>query len=257
MLNLEVKNNIAFVKLDRPELHNAFNEELIEKLTNTFLKLDQDVNVRVIVLSGNGKSFCAGADLSWMKKMKDYSFENNVIDSKKLAQMFKTINSVSKPVIAKIHGAALGGGVGLVAVADFVISDEEAMFGFTEVNLGLIPAVISPFVLSKIRESYARAYFISGMKFSAQTALEMGLVHKVVKCSEMEMELDKLISTFKNGAANAQVNAKKLIFEVSKFSSLDEIEAYTTNAISKARISPEGQEGMAALLEKRKPSWIK
>lgn len=257
MLDLEIKNNIAYVNLNRPELHNAFNEELILKLTDTFLKLELDTNVRLIILSGFGKSFCAGADLSWMKKMKDYGLDENISDSKKLSLMFKTINTISKPVIAKVHGAALGGGVGLVAVSDFVLCEEGAVFGFTEVNLGLIPAVISPFVISKIKESYARAYFISGMKFSAQTALEMGLVHKVVKASELENELEKIINTFKTGAENAQVNAKKLIFEVSRHSSFEEVERYTTNAIAHARISPEGQEGMTALLEKRKPSWIK
>lgn len=253
-----LKNRFDFgvveISLNRPELHNAFNEELIASLTQTFQELDADKSVRLVILTGMGTSFCAGADLNWMKKMKDYSFEQNVEDSQKLANMFATINAFSKPVIGKINGHALGGGVGLVSSCDYVITTEDALFGLTEVRLGLVPAVISPYVMAKIGESYSRAYFMSGEKFSAQRAKEIGLVHEVVTASELNEKTQKLIKSFLMAGPEAAQVAKKLVFKNKELK--ESVQQYTCETIANARISSEGQEGMDAMLSKRKAKWI-
>jgi methylglutaconyl-CoA hydratase len=253
MLKIEnVKDGVVKVKLNRPELHNAFNAELILELTNTFKTLSEDKKLKLVILEGEGQSFCAGADLNWMKSMKSYSFEENLADSQKLYTLFETINNLPVPLIGAINGHALGGGVGLVSVCDYAISTKSALYGFTEAKLGLLPAVISPFVTRKISESYARAYFLSGERFSADIALNMGLVHEVIENEKFSERLEKLIGSFLTAGPIAAREAKKLvklnyIFPVNK--------ADVTKAISERRISDEAQEGMSALLEKRKPSW--
>ncbi len=250
------ENGICFITLDRPEVHNAFNDEMIAALTDEFLALENDDSVRVVIITGNGKSFCAGADLNWMKRMKDYSMEENIADSKKLAGLFHAINNLSKPVIGKINGAALGGGVGLVACCDFVIASESSKFGLTEVNLGLVPAVISPFVIAKIGESNARHLFLTGERFDGQRALEIGLVHKVSLDRYYDNDVLLMAKDLIKVAPNAQRQAKKLIFGVKeRLGNVEEVTNYTCEVIAKQRISDEGQEGMSALLEKRKPNW--
>src|SRR3989454_4041758 len=174
MLKLNVEKPIASVILDRPDIHNAFNDELVKLVTETFAELGARDDVRVIVLGGNGKSFCAGADLNWMKRMVNYSREENLEDARVLARMFHSIAKCPKPVIARVHGAALGGGSGLVAACDIGIAVESAQFGFTEVKLGIIPGVISPFVISRIGPGRAREFFITGERFPASVALELG-----------------------------------------------------------------------------------
>lgn len=248
---LKIENHVAFLFLNRPDVHNAFNEDFIKELTDQFNYLDRSENAKIIVLRGRGQSFCAGADLNWMKKMKDYSLEENIADSNKLANLFHTINNVTKPVIGVVSGAALGGGAGLVSVCDYVLATNKAEFGFTEVKLGLIPAVISPFVINKIGESFARATFLNGAKFSAEKALIMGLVHEVCDESHLEVRTNDLIKSFLEVGPSAQLSAKKLIKEV-KNKPAESVLDLTTKAISERRVSSEAQSLMEKLLSKRK-----
>lgn len=249
-------NLVTEVKLSREDVHNAFNSELIEALTKIFAKLDQDEKTNIIILSGSGKSFCAGADLNWMSSMVSYSKKENVDDSKKLYKMFEVINNTSKLVIGKINGHALGGGVGLVSCCDVVITHDKAKFGFTEVKLGLVPATISPFCIAKIGESNARAYFLSGEMFDGQTAKSIGLVHHVSTLADFENDFEALLTKYRQAGPLAQREAKKLIKNVIS-KPLKEIPDYTCDVIATLRTSDEGQEGMKSLLEKRKPNWIK
>ncbi len=257
MKHIEVtdRNGVREVWLNRPEIHNAFNAELIADLIKLFESFKNDKSLRLVVLSGKGSSFCAGADLNWMKAMKDYSQEENFRDSKELARLFSTINECEVPVIGRINGHALGGGVGLVSVCDYVIAVKEAMLGFTEVRLGLIPAVISPYCISKIGESHARAWMLSGERFSADEALRMGLLHEVVAVGELDSRVHALETRFLAAGPEAAREAKKLIRSVVK--NLKGSEDLTCQMISERRISGEGQEGMRALLEKDKPVWMK
>jgi methylglutaconyl-CoA hydratase len=252
------KRGVCRLTLNRPELHNAFNDEFILELTNALQDLKKDKEVRLLVITGEGKSFCAGADLNWMKRMIDYSDEENYQDSVRLSNLFEELNSMAIPVIAQVNGATLGGGTGLVASCDYVISSSEAKFGFTEVGLGLVPAVISPYVMAKIGESYARAYFLSGERFSADEALKMQLIHNVVKSDDLSGATEKIIERFLTAGPGAQVEAKSLIKGVfSRITKGEEVvKEYTCRTIARVRTTVEGQEGMSALLEKRKPSWL-
>jgi methylglutaconyl-CoA hydratase len=258
-LNLSLEENIFYVCLNRPEVHNAFNEKMIKEITQIFKDIEKQNTIRMVVLKGEGKSFSAGADLNWMKKMKDYTQDENMKDSLELSFMFQQINNCSVPVIGLVHGLALGGGVGLVSVCDYVVADESMKFGLTEVLLGLLPAVISPYVFSKIGESNARAYFLSGQKFSAHKAYEMKLVHAIVKNpSELQIEWKNIKQNFLKASPKAARACKKLIFGLkSHWNNIDEsLIEQTCKYIADIRISDEAQEGMNALLEKRKPSWI-
>lgn len=247
---------VATVTLTRAELHNAFNDEMISDLINCFKELNQNEKIRLVVLSGEGKSFCAGADLNWMKKMKDYSYEENLRDSQNLAELFTVINKFKRPVIAKVNGHALGGGAGLLACCDYVIAVDTALIGFTEVRLGLIPAVISPFVIAKIGESHARATFMSGVRFDVNRAMTMGLVHQISSFDKLDEDLEVVVNDFLCAAPKAAALAKELAFEVVRKPTIEDARLYTCEMISKARSGAEGQEGMKALLEKRKASWL-
>ncbi len=249
---IEKESGVKEVWLNRPELHNAFNAELIEEMISLFQSFK---NERLIILSGRGTSFCAGADLNWMKAMKDYTKEENLKDSKRLAKMFSTINDCDVPVLGRVNGHALGGGVGLVSVCDFVIANQEATMGFTEVRLGLIPAVISPYCISKVGESNARAWMLSGERFSAEEAKRMGLVHEIVSANELDFKVEEYKKKFLAAGPEAAKEAKRLIRGVMK--NLKTSEDLTCNMITERRVSAEGQEGMRALLEKDKPSWMK
>ncbi len=256
---LKVKTDewgVAEVTLSRPEIHNAFNSKLVSELTKVFKELDEDDKIRLIVLTGDGKSFCAGADLTWMSSMVEYSELENLEDSKDLFDMFDTINNCSKPVIGKINGHALGGGVGLVAVCDYAITTERAKFGFTEVRLGLVPAVISSFCISKIGEANARAWFLSGERFDAKQAMLMGLVHEVVDEHHFEKRTEEVVESYLMAGPEASKAAKKLIKDLRKLKK-DSLKIHVCSEIALRRVSEEGQEGMKALLEKRKAKWIK
>lgn len=249
---VEKEQGVTEVWLNRPDVHNAFNAELIEEVISTFTSFKDE---RLIVLSGRGQSFCAGADLNWMKAMKSYTREENFKDSKRLARMFSAINDCDVPVIGRVNGHALGGGVGLVSVCDYVVCVPEALMGFTEVRLGLIPAVISPYCISKVGESNARAWMLSGERFLAEEAKRMGLVHEVVPATELDQKIEDVKKKFLMAGPEAAKEAKRLVRGVMK--NLKASEDFTCNLITERRVSAEGQEGMRALLEKDKPSWMK
>lgn len=249
---IEKEQGVKEVWLNRPELHNAFNAELIEEMIALFESFKDE---RLIILSGKGSSFCAGADLNWMKAMKDYTKEENFQDSKRLARMFAAINECDVPVIGRINGHALGGGVGLVSVCDYVVAVDNALMGFTEVRLGLIPAVISPYCISKIGESNARAWMLSGERFGVEEAKKMGLVHEVVIGPNLDTKIEEVKKKFLAAGPVAAKEAKKLIRGV--MNNLKNSEDFTCQMISERRISSEGQEGMRALLAKDKPAWMK
>ncbi len=253
---VEIDAGVQTISLNRPEIHNAFNDELIKELIQSFKTIGQDI--KVVVLRGAGKSFCAGADLNWMKRMVEYSKDENIADANKLADLFCAIDDCPAPVIGVVQGAALGGGSGLVSVCDYVLSADNTVYGFTEARLGLVPAVISPFVMAKIGLSNARATFLSGRRFSAFEAKEMGLVHQICNQDQLEKELEKIITEFKKAGPKASREAKLLIKGVqSKSQNRNEQIQFTCETIARLRASSEGQEGMGALLEKRKPNWIK
>jgi methylglutaconyl-CoA hydratase len=255
MLKVDVQKPIATVTLDRPDLHNAFNDELIRLVTEAFEQIGASPDVRLVILAGSGKSFCAGADLNWMKRMATYTREDNINDAKAAARMFLTIAKCPKPVIARVHGAALGGGAGAVAASDIAIAVDSAVFGFTEVKLGIIPGVISPFVISKIGPGRAREYFITGERFSAAVALNLGLIQHVVPDeSALDTMIQAKTAQILTSAPGAIAAAKELIFGVAA-RTLETSFDFTSEAIANARASHEGQEGMKAFLAREKPPW--
>ncbi len=253
-LRLEVQDAVARVTLTRPEIHNAFDDRLIGELTETFTALGQRPDIRAIVMAGEGKSFCAGADLNWMRRMIDYSRDENLADSHSLERMFRAIDTCPKPVIGRIHGAALGGGVGIVACCDIVLAADVARLGLTEVKLGILPAVISPYVLRKIGAGHARALMLTGERISAARALQIGLVHEVVPASELDDAVESKIALLKTSGPEAITHCKQLVHEIEDHRP-ETAASITVGAIADVRTSPEGQEGMRAFLEKRRPSW--
>ena len=245
---------VEYLTLNRPEVRNAFNEVMIGELATWATSIATDRDVRVVVIGGAGKVFSAGADVTWMAKTVGYTEEENRRDAAAAAAMFNAIDTLPVPVIARIHSAALGGGAGLAAVCDVVVADDQAVFGFTEVKLGILPAIISPFALAKIGRSAARELFLTGMRFSAARAREIGLVHAVVPASELDATVERYISEFLSAGPEAIRNAKALIRRVWT-SAPSELQEITAEAIATRRVSPEGQEGLKAFLEKRKPMW--
>jgi methylglutaconyl-CoA hydratase len=256
MLKTAIEKNAAFVVLDRPDVHNAFNDELVQQITATFTELGQRPEIRVIVLCANGKSFCAGADLNWMKRMVQYSHEENLADARAAGRMFLAIAKCPKPVIARVHGAALGGGAGLVAACDIGIAIESAQFGFTEVKLGIIPALISPFVIAKIGPGRAREFFITGERFLAPVAMTIGLIQHVAS-HELALDalIDSKISQILTSAPCAIAAAKELVSGIAA-QNLEKSVEFAAEAIARLRASGEGQAGMKAFLERQKPPWI-
>lgn len=257
LLTIEINaKGVAFIGLDRPEVHNAFDGNLISELTDVFELLDNDSSVRLAVIFGHGKSFCAGGDLNWMRSMKDFSHEENIADAKRLAQMYARIRGFSKPLIGVVHGFALGGGSGIAAACDFVLASDDARFGFTETRIGILPAVIAQYAIEKIGLSAARAYFISGMQFSAMVAKEIGLVHRVAERTNLDAARDEVIYEFLKAAPGASRNAKALIDIILALSpNRAAVAEASMQAIAEARVSAEGQEGMDALLSGRKAKW--
>ncbi|MBV9149147.1 MAG: enoyl-CoA hydratase/isomerase family protein [Candidatus Eremiobacteraeota bacterium] len=253
ILEISVSEAVAHVTLNRPDVRNAFNAELIAELQRAFERLGNDGTLRAVILSGAGKTFCGGADINWMRASLELSREENVSDAKRMSEMFATIDRCPRPVIARIHGAALGGGAGLVAVCDVAIASNDAQFGFTEVKLGILPAVISPFVIRKIGVSHARALFLTGERFSAERAENIGLVHEVVRFEDLDTAVDRVVDEIKSGGRNAIAVAKKTIAEVT--ARPEDAREITSQAIAQQRTSPEGQEGLRAFLERRKPNW--
>jgi len=253
-ISCRIENKIARVYLNRPEVHNAFNEVMIAELTDIFTRITKDDEVRVVVLTGKGESFCAGADLNWMKRMINFSYEQNLEDSLKLAELFYLMYSLPKPIIAAVNGAAIGGGTGLVAVCDIAIASETAKFSLSEVKLGLVPACISPYVIRKVGEGRCREFFLTGERVTAQKALELGLVNQVVPLTQLHMAVDEKVTQLLSSGPKAIAMCKELLKNVPGMS-FDQAKTYTAEMIASMRIGDEGQEGMSAFLEKRKPKW--
>lgn len=255
-LKTHTKAGIAHVALNRPERHNAFEEGLIEALTTTFNVFGIDPTVRAIVLTGEGKSFCAGADLDWMQRAAAFSESENRADAMRLSDMLAAIDTCAKPVIACVHGNIAGGGVGLVACADIVVAVEGAQFRLSEVRLGLTPATISPFVVAKIGASQARRWFLTAEAFGALAAQAMGLVHEVVADMDAaQVVVDAWLAALGACAPGAVADAKALIAGVAGRPITDDLRALTATRIAARRASAEGREGLAAFLGKRKPGW--
>jgi methylglutaconyl-CoA hydratase len=246
---------VAMIGLNRPQVHNAFDVGMMDAISKTITQLATDDKVRLAVIFGHGKSFCAGGDLNWMRSMKDFSYEENLKDSDGLAAMFAALHTFPKPLIGIVHGVALGGGSGMAAVCDYVLATDDATFGFTETRLGLVPAVISPYALEKIGVSAAHATFLSGAKFSATDALRIGLVHQLTSAAKLDAAREKLVAEFLQAAPQATIAAKALIRTLQQFKAPEEARGITVETIAKTRIGAEAQEGISALLESRKPSW--
>ena len=246
---------VIHVVLNRPDVRNAFNETLIEELTGWAESVTPRGPSRAAVLSGAGKTFCAGADLAWMSKMVGYSTEDNVRDARTLARMFQALNDVPIPLIGRLHGAALGGGAGLAAICDIVVAADDALFGFTEAKLGILPAVISPYSVAKIGQSAARELFLTAARFTAARAREIGLVHRVVAEADLDATIDALVAEILTSAPEAVAGAKALIAKVADREP-SSVAQLTAETIARHRVAPEGQQGMRAFLEKRKAPWV-
>jgi len=257
MLKIEISDQgCAIVTLNRPDMHNAFDEELVAQLKEKFSNIAINPDVRLIVIAATGTTFCAGADLNWMKRMASHSYEKNMADGMALAEMLHTIASCPKPIIGKVQGPAYGGGVGIVSVCDIVIASEDAKFVFSEVTLGITPATISPYVVAAIGERQAHRYFLSAEIFDAWKALELGLVHQVVPLEKLIFAVDKLVEKMLRNSPAAMVAAKELIRNVAKKPIDQNLLEDTARRIADIRATAEGKEGIEAFLEKRKPSWV-
>mgnify|MGYP005861313287 FL=1 len=256
LLELTIENEgIARLMLNRPEVHNAFNAELIAELTQAFDELAA-APPRALVLTGAGKSFSAGADLDWMRGMAEASEAENRADSERLAAMFRKLDKLPCPTIARINGAAFGGGVGLVSCCDIAVAAGHAKFGLTEVRLGLIPATIAPFVIARIGASNARRYMLTGERFDAARACDIGLVHERCDADELDERVETVTDALLAGGPEAIAECKQLIRRVRDFGGpAGELDAITAEWIARLRVGEEGQEGLRAFLEKRKPSW--
>jgi methylglutaconyl-CoA hydratase len=255
-LLVETQNGVATLTLNRPEVHNAFDETLIADLSVAFAQAAQDDSVRAIVLRGNGKSFSAGADLNWMKRMAVFSEAENLADAQKLAALLQAIDTSPKPVIARVHGNAFAGAIGLIACSDLAVTAEDVEFAVTEVRLGLIPAVISPYLIRAMGARQARRWFLTAERFSAEQALAMNLVHEVVAVDQLDACVDHWIDALRRAGPQALKAAKDLVkaVDVSPNSALIE---ETSRRIAAIRASAEGKEGVTAFLEKRKPGWMR
>jgi methylglutaconyl-CoA hydratase len=243
---------VARITIARPERRNAFDAELVSDLAGTISKIGR--STRVVVLQSEGDVFCAGADIEWMRSMAGYTRDQNVEDSRALAAMFRALYELEMPVVARVQGAAIGGGAGLVAVADIAVASTEATFAFTETRLGILPAVVSPYVVRKIGAAHAAALFVTGMRFDALRALELGLVEAIAEPPELDQRVDAIVSAILGAGPDATRAAKRLVRDVDGRALADVIDL-TVERIAGARVSAEGQEGMRAFLERRAPRW--
>jgi methylglutaconyl-CoA hydratase len=253
-LTIERHGAVERLMLNRPDVRNAFNDDVIAELTAWARAAATDTSLRVVVLSGAGNVFSAGADANWMARMVRYSHDENRADAQLMAEMFLALDTIPAAVIGRIHGAALGGGAGLTAICDIAVAVDSAVFGFTETKLGILPAVISPYVLPKIGPSAARELFLTGMRFSATRAKEIGLVHAVVVPADLDATVQRYVDELLSASSTAIAAAKALIPKVWGRSPADALRI-TADAIASQRVSPEGQEGLTAFLDKRKPRW--
>jgi len=254
---IESANNIATIWLNRPEVHNAFNELTIKELAAAFNELEKDLALRAVVIRGKGKSFCAGADLNWMKAVKEYSYEQNYRDSLDLCRLLYKLYTFRKPVIAVVHGSAIGGANGLLAACDIAICEENTTFSLSEVKIGLIPACISPYVIKRVGEPIARELMLTGKRIKGPEAEKHRLVNRSLPENELENYLNETLNLLRTSGPQAVENCKKLIFDVVNTWTLDQTIENTAVLITKQRLSEEAQEGMTAFLEKRRPDWKK
>jgi methylglutaconyl-CoA hydratase len=255
-LLVETSGAVTALTLDRPEVHNAFDETLIAALTAAFNEAAADEKVRAVVLRANGKSFSAGADLNWMKRMAGFSEAENLADAQRLAELLRVIDTCPKPVIARVQGNAFAGAIGLIACCDLVVAVPEAAFAVTEVRLGLIPAVISPYLIRAMGARQARRWFLTAERFTAEQALAMNLVHEVVDAGELDACVMHWIDAIQKAGPNALAAAKQLVAAVDGTPSTETI-ADTAQRIAKIRAGAEGKEGVTSFLEKRKPDWVR
>ena len=254
-LELEIRNNVAILVLNRPEIRNAFDDELIANLAKTLRKLDADDSVRAVVLMGAGPAFCAGADLNWMKRMAGYSYEQNLADAKGLAEMLATLDRLPKPTIARVHGPVFAGGTGLVAACDIAVGTTEAKMCLSEAKIGLSPATISPYVMRAMGEREARRYFLTAEIFDAAEAFRIGMLSLLVPSEKLDSAIDDLLKHLLAGGPEAHAKIKALIRSVAGRRPDDALVAETAQQIAEIRGSPEGREGIASFLEKRKAAW--
>lgn len=248
-------SGVATVTLNNPDKHNAFDDDVIRLLTQSFVTLASNEQVKIVILASTGKSFCAGADLGWMKRMAEYSYEENLADSNALAALFKTLNFMPQPTIAKVQGAAFGGAVGLAACCDIVIASNKASFCLSEVKLGLIPATISPYVVNAIGLRASRRYFITAERFFAEKAQQLGLVSEVVEAELLDNAVETMVSTIMNNGPTAVQAAKKIAFDVAYQDINETLIQDTSERIARIRVSEEGQEGLTSFFEKRPANW--
>lgn len=253
-VRVEQHGPVLHVVLARPEVHDAFNEDTVVELTDIFGTSMPDTT-RIVLLRSTGKHFSAGADLNWLKRIGQYSDEENIADAERLHDMFHTIAACPKPVVARIQGAALAGGCGLTAAADIAIASERAFFGFSEVRLGIAPATISPFVFRKIHPGRALPLFLTGARFDAHQACDYGLVYRVVAEDELDDAVDEVIQDLLTGAPMAVTAVKRLV-ESTRDATIDEARPITTRTIADLRAGDEARDGLSAFLEKRKPDWV-
>ena len=256
-IDVAERNDVALVTLNRPDVHNAFDETLIAELTEALRTLDTNPRVRAVVLLGNGKSFCAGADLKWMERMAGYAYEQNVADAGALARLLQTLSGLTKPTIARVHGPTYGGGVGLVACCDIAIASHDATFALSEAKLGLIPATIAPYVVEAIGARHARRYMITAERFDAAEAYRIGLVHDLTSSVEtLDERVNELLGALMLAGPHAQKAAKALVRAVAHRAIDERVVADTAERIAAIRASDEGREGIAAFLARRPPAWV-
>lgn len=257
-IEFSIENKIGTIVLNRPDIHNAFNETMIEEIIDCFEEIEkQDYNtLRVVILKGKGKSFCAGADLKWMKGVANYTYQENYLESYKLSMCFNAVYSCKFPTIALVHGAAIGGANGLLAACDFVLAHKNTVFSLSEVKIGIVPACISPYVMKRVGEFRSKELMLTGMRFNGKEAQAAGLANWSFGEKKLKAKLDELIGNLKSSGPIAVSTCKKLLYDVNNLWSHEEAMENTAKMIADLRQSDEGQEGMNSFLEKRKPNWI-
>lgn len=253
----EIAGGVATVTLTRPDIHNAIDDDLIARLTREFQGLSRDQVVRVVILAATGKSFCAGADINWMKRMAEYGAEENLEDAKALAGLMYTLGSLRKPTIAAVQGSAFGGGVGLIAACDIAIAAKDAEFALTEVKLGIIPAAVGPYIVSALGPRQATRYMLTGERFGADRAKELGLVHEVADKADVLPMAKTMAQLLLQNGPRAMGEVKNLVRYVIGHELNEALMAQTAGHIARVRASHEGREGLSAFLEKRKPNWVR
>jgi len=255
-IEIEITEQVGTIWLNRPQIHNAFNEEMIEELIQAIEYVNISNHIKVVVLRGRGKSFCAGADLNWLREVSNDMYSQNYAESLRLSECFYAIYTCQKPTVAMVHGAVIGGGNGFLAACDFALAEENTIFSLSEVKIGIVPACISPYVIKRVGEYNARELMLTGKRITGRTARKRGLLNKSLPSYKFEDELRSLISLLKTSGTNAMTHCKRLIHDISNKLTLNESISYTAEMMAQIRASEEGQEGMAAFLEKRTPNWV-